>query len=116
MEHNADVASIVHEIASTLEREGNVRTVFGEPLKLDTRTVVPVASVSIGAGGGGARVLGAAVDTLRRWLWRRPVHVEPGRSLVGGGGAGIQIQPMGFLCEENGRVVFTRIDQAAPRR
>jgi uncharacterized spore protein YtfJ len=116
MEPTADMASIVHEIAATLEREGNVRTVFGEPLKLDTRTVIPVASVAIGAGGGGARVLGAAVDTLRRWLWRGPVHVEPGRSLVGGAGAGIQIQPMGFLCEDNGRVVFTRIDQSGTRR
>ena len=107
----ADYASMVHEITQTLEHEANVRAVFGEPMKLETRVVIPVATVAMGGGGGGVRALGAAVETVRRWLSRGgETHVVPGRTLAGGGGGGLDVRPVGFLCEENGRVVFTRID------
>jgi uncharacterized spore protein YtfJ len=32
------------------------------------------------------------------------------RRFGGGGGMGIEVRPAGFLAEEDGRVVFTRID------
>jgi uncharacterized spore protein YtfJ len=110
VETNADLAAVVHEITTTIEREGNVRAIFGEPMKLETRTVIPVARIAMGAGGGGVRSLGAAIDTVRRWLSPKRVHAEPSRTLAGGGGGGLDVHPVGFLCEENGRVVFTRID------
>jgi uncharacterized spore protein YtfJ len=115
MEADRSLAEVVHEITTTMEHEGNVRAVFGEPMKLDTRTVIPVASIAMGGGGGGVRSLGAAVDTVRRWLGRRPVHVKPSRTLAGGGGGGLDVRPIGFLCEENGRVVFTKIDDGRAR-
>ena len=110
MDDSSDLASVVHEAAAALEREGNVRAVFGEPMKLDTRTVIPVATVAMGGGAGGLRAFGAAVEKVQRLLSGNDVHVHPGRTIFGGGGGGIDIRPVGFLCEEDGRVVFTRID------
>ena len=115
MEPGDQLASVVHDITTTLEHEGNVHAVFGEPMKLDTRTVIPVATITMGGGAGGIRAFGAAVDTIRRWFSRKPIHVTPGRTFVGGGGGGIDIRPVGFMVEENGHVVFTPIDDGRHR-
>jgi uncharacterized spore protein YtfJ len=103
------IASVVHDVAAILEQEGNVRVVFGSPVKLDTRTIIPVATVALGGGGGGIGRLGPTVDVLRRWF-AKGVHVSPKTRIGGGGGWGIDVRPVGFLSEEEGRVVFTRID------
>jgi uncharacterized spore protein YtfJ len=115
------LTAAVHDIAEMIEHEGSVRAVFGPPTKLETRTIIPVASVALGGGGGGMGSLGAAIDGLRRrflggvtsnWLSAaapKP-REEPGRTFVGGGGGGLDVRPVGFICEEDGRVVFRRID------
>jgi uncharacterized spore protein YtfJ len=108
-------ATIAHEVATALEREGNVRAVFGEPMKLETRVMVPVATVAMGGGGGGVRALGVAVDTVRRWLIPRPVHVSPTRTSGVGVGGGLDVRPVGFIWEDSGRIVFTPIDDLKHR-
>jgi uncharacterized spore protein YtfJ len=104
------LTSVAHDIVAVLEHDGNVRAVFGAPMKLDTRTVIPVASVAMGGGAGGIRTLGSAIATARKWLWRKDVHVDPSHSVAGGGGGGIDVRPVGFLHEDDGRVVFTPIE------
>lgn len=108
-------AAVAHEVALAIEHEGNVGAVFGSPMKLETRTVIPVARVALGAGGGGVSTLGAAIDTVRRWFQPKEVRVAPARTFAGGGGGALEVHPVGFLCEENGRVVFTRIDDGRRR-
>ena len=113
VETSDEIGDFIRCIAHIFESEGNVRTVFGPPVKLDTRTVVPVARVSIGGGGGGVRSLGATIDGLRAlFAWTCGCKVPAARTLAGGGGLGIDVRPIGFLSEEDGRVVFTRIDDA----
>lgn len=107
------LALVARDLAAMVEREGNVRAVFGEPMKLESRVVIPVASVAMGGGGGGLRALGAAVDIVRRWLRRGNTHVAPSRTFLGGGGGGIDVRPVGFLSEQDGRVVFTPIAHRA---
>lgn len=103
------LAAVVHDVAAVLQQEGNVRAVFGSPVKLDTHTIIPVATVALGGGGGGTGRLGTAVNVIRRWF-KKDVHVTPARRFSGGGGMGLDVRPAGFLSEENGRVVFTKID------
>jgi uncharacterized spore protein YtfJ len=104
-------AEIARSLAHAVEAEGNVRAVFGAPMKLDTHTIVPVATVKVGGGGGGVRSLGAAVSALRELVrWRRSTEVAPSRSFAGGGGMGIDVRPIGYLVEEDGRVTFKPID------
>ncbi len=86
---------IVKQIAETLEREGNARAVFGEPMKLESKTVIPVAVIGFGGGGG----LGAAPDSSKLVK----------AIFSGGGGGGFNIRPVGFIHERGGEVVFTPI-------
>jgi uncharacterized spore protein YtfJ len=88
---------VVKQVAETLEREGNARAVFGEPVKLETKTVIPVACVQLGGGGGGMRPGAAARGKLAQLM------------LGGGGGGGFLVYPVGFIHEEHGEVVFTPI-------
>jgi len=101
---NGDFARAAAEVAHMLEREGNVTAVFGAPMKLDTKTVIPVAFVNVGSGGGGVLMPAARrfFDTLRKFL--------PARVGAGGGGFGIHVRPIGYLHEEDGHVVFSRIE------
>ena len=104
--------SIVHDVTTVLRQEGNVDVVFGKPVKLDTCTIIPVATVSLGGGGGGLLRLGPTVDVIRRWIRR---SVSPGSRIGGGGGWGIDVRPVGFLSEVGGHVVFTSIDDGKPK-
>lgn len=69
---------------------------FGEPVKLDTKTIIPVACVQFGGGGGGGM---------------SPPVKEGAAAPVfgGGGGGGFSVNPVGFIHEEDGAVVFTPI-------
>jgi len=86
---------LMKQIAETFEKEGNVRAVFAEPVKLETKTVIPVAAISLGGGAGG---MGPVTES------------KVARAILGGGGgAAIQVQPVGFIHERDGEVVFTPI-------
>ncbi|MGC4115622.1 MAG: hypothetical protein QM765_13665 [Myxococcales bacterium] len=70
----------LQELGGKLAEEADVRAVFGDPLKLDGHTVIPVAQIDIqlvGEGGGAARLTAT---------------------------------PVGFVCEEGERVVFRAIE------
>jgi len=93
---------IVKQVAETIQKEANARAVFGEPAKLDTHIVIPVASVVIsisGGGVGGSRKPGAEIARL-----------------LGGGGGGLNVvaSPVGFIHEKDGVVIFTRIEKPRP--
>lgn len=81
---------LVTQIANTLEKDGRVQAVFGEALKLEHHTIVPVAVVSGGGGAGGAQ------GTV-------------GTGFSGGAGLGLQVRPVGFIHEQGTDVVFTPI-------
>jgi uncharacterized spore protein YtfJ len=87
---------IVKEIAAALEKEGNSKAVFGEPVKLETKTVIPVAAVRLGAGGAAMSPHAQASEIVK--------------ALFGGGGGGaFDVHPVGFISEKNGEVTFTPI-------
>ena len=87
-----DFEAIARQIADTIEHTGNAKAVFGEPIKLSTQTIVPVAAITSNVGGGG------------------------GRSGIGGGGGGgfqLRVVPIGYIHERDGAVVFSAIDVPA---
>lgn len=87
---------IVKQVTHAVEQEGNAKVVFGAPVKLDSKTVIPVAAVRFGGGAGGARADGE-VSTLARAIFS------------GGGGGGFDVRPVGFIHESEGRVEYTPI-------
>ncbi len=44
--------SLVESIATLLSGNATVRTVYGDPVRADGRTIIPVARVTYGFGGG----------------------------------------------------------------
>ena len=69
----------------------DVNTVVGEPLAMaDGSTAIPISRVSFGfvAGGGEYGIRPAA---------RTDAGEQPARPFAGGTGAGVSVQPLGFL-------------------
>jgi uncharacterized spore protein YtfJ len=101
---------IVGELRHAIETEGNVRTLFGEPMKLDEHTVIPVMTLEIGFGGGGGigvgKLLRGAIDLAKRVL--------PGSwGAGGGGGLSIRLRPAGFIRDDKDGPRFVPIALAA---
>ena len=70
------VATVFRTIAEHLESKGNVQTIYGEPVRAEGRTVIPVARVLYGFGAGS----GSGVFPGKQ--------SEPGYEGGGGGGGG----------------------------
>lgn len=100
------ITAVAGEIARTLQVEGNVRTVFGEPVTLDSRKVIPVSAVLIDIGGGGAYNTPPQPD--EKGLVSRVKRMIP----VGGGlgfGLDVRVVPVGYLHETDVGVQFCPI-------
>lgn len=96
------------EVVRTLEHEVGVKAVFGEPVKLDNHTVVPVAMVGLGGGGGLGRAL---LDRLGRKA-EKPEKSAAGNGDGRGAAAGalaLGVRPIGFIHESGDEVIFTPI-------
>lgn len=90
-------AGLVERLAERLGGRASVRNVFGEPVTSGDVTVIPVARVTVGLGGGSARERGA---------------VKSGDGLGAGGGA--LARPAGFIEIRDGKAAFVPIrDQRA---
>jgi uncharacterized spore protein YtfJ len=86
---------MMKQVAMTLERDASVRAVFGDAIKLEHHTIVPVAVVSGGGGAGGTQG-------------------DPTVSFAGGGGLALTVKPVGFISEHGDEVHFTPIHLEGP--
>ena len=86
---------MVKQVAQTVEHEGNSAAVFGTPVKLDNKVVIPVAAIKFGAGGGGFAPEGE--------------NPKLKKIFSGGGGGALDVRPVGFIHESNNQVVYTPI-------
>jgi uncharacterized spore protein YtfJ len=76
---------MLQKLGESLGLTATVKSVFGDPIQVEGKTVVPVASVALGLGAG----FGAG---------RRARHAsEDGQSEGGGGGGGVRAVPAGAL-------------------
>ncbi|HUI79189.1 MAG TPA: spore germination protein GerW family protein [Bryobacteraceae bacterium] len=67
----------IQELLHSLVHQAGAKTVFAEPVSADGRTVVPVAKVRCGFGGGSGK--------------------RDGQQQGGGGGGGFVARPVGFI-------------------
>jgi uncharacterized spore protein YtfJ len=78
-----NATDLLHRIGESLGSTATVKSVFGEPIHSNGKTVVPVAKVAYGFGGG----FGAGKDGR---------HVDR-QGEGGGGGGGVRALPAGAL-------------------
>jgi uncharacterized spore protein YtfJ len=92
------IDAFVERIAERVGASANVRAVFGEPIERDGITVVPVARVRWGFGGGAGRGpigVGPGIDGQGA---ARAGGIDEGLSGMGtGGGGGATADPVGYL-------------------
>jgi uncharacterized spore protein YtfJ len=67
----------IQELLHSLVHQAGAKTVYGDPISADGRTVVPVARVRCGFGGGSGK--------------------KQGEQQGGGGGGGFIAKPVGFI-------------------
>ena len=86
-----DPHSLIERIGETIQLHANARQVYGEPVERDGTTVIPVATVQWGFGGGA---------------------IGHGAIERGGGGGGARAYPSGFIELRDGRAEFHPIGHA----
>lgn len=88
-------ASFLAALAQQIQVHANAKQVYAEPVERDGTTVIPVARVQWGFGGGG--------------LGRTPLA-------QGGGGGGARAFPVGYIVLREGKADFQAIhdSSAAP--
>jgi len=76
--------SVVQEFVESVRSTATVKSVFGEPIEMDGKTVVPIAKVAYGFGGG---------------FGSQPKSGESHSDTKegGGGGGGVRAFPVGAL-------------------
>jgi uncharacterized spore protein YtfJ len=91
---------IVERLADKVGLHAGSRAVFGEPIERDGVTVVPVAKVRWGFGGGSGRGIEEGSETG-----------EIGEG--SGGGGGVMASPLGFIEISEGEARFQRTHDPA---
>jgi uncharacterized spore protein YtfJ len=98
----ASIPDIFKKITDRLETSASVKTVYGEPMTVDGKTIIPVAKVSygFGAGGGSGPAKGESSDS--------DTNAE---GFGGGGGGGVEVTPLGVIEITPGETRFVPIDE-----
>ena len=87
----------VTAVIEQLHRRASVDTVYGDPIDVDGRTIVPVAKIAYGFGGGYGSDDG---------------YDDGGGADDGGGfGGGISAKPVGVVELRDGETTFVRLDR-----
>lgn len=87
---------VVHRLAEKLGVHASAGAVFGQPVERDGITVIPVAKVRWGFGGGSGRGIEEGSDSG-----------EIGEG--SGAGGGVMASPLGFIEVRDGRAEFKRV-------
>ena len=96
-----NVKETLEALAERLQKTG-VRTIYGEPISAEGRTIIPVARVTYGFGGGGGlsgKQTGQSPDTNGEGA---------------GGGGGVRAVPAGVVEITREQTRFLRFDDWRP--
>jgi uncharacterized spore protein YtfJ len=77
-------SEMLQKMGDSLATTANVKSVFGEPIQMNGKTVVPVATVAYGFGAGGGTSRGKGDES-------------GAKAEGGGGGGGVRAYPAGAL-------------------
>lgn len=92
-EKSKDVTDMMEVTMQKIKEMVDVSTIIGDPINApDGTTIIPISKVSFGFGAGGSD------------------FDKNSKIFGGGGGAGVTIQPLGFLIISNGDVKILPMD------
>ena len=105
-----NISELIQQITDKIEKFAHVKVCFGEPVTLDQQTIIPVASIRLGGGGGGC--MGADIQPAEQVEGAEESEAEEQttcKGTGGGGGFGMQVKPVGYIEEIDGIVRFRPI-------
>ena len=113
-----DRGELATRIAEAIGKRASASTIFGAAVERDGVTVIPVASVAWGFGGGfgdnASRALKAMQFESATNAATSPVGRPARRRGGAGGGGGARLQPIGFIVVRDGDATFRPIYRVPP--
>ena len=95
-----DIKDSIKDVMMEVEKNNNVRTIFGDPVHEKDLVIIPVASVNMRGGGGGGQ--GEGKDYEHR-------HPRKGHGKGVGLGYARKVQPLGYIEIKDEKAVFKPI-------
>jgi uncharacterized spore protein YtfJ len=83
-----NVPDIFRNVVDRLQTSAGVKTVFGDPVSAEGKTIIPVARVRYGFGAGGGSASRPGTE---------PGNDDQQEDVGGGGGGGVEVTPVGFI-------------------
>ncbi len=81
----------LHSLSERLQNSASVRTIYGEPIEVQGKTIIPVGRVAYGLGGGYGRTkAGCQGGQAPEQQQQSPLPAESG-------GGGITVTPLGVF-------------------
>lgn len=104
MQKENKIESIMNSAIEKLKDMVETNTVLGEKIETPTGFVVPLTKISVGfVAGGGEYSAG-----------QKQVKTTSSYPYAGGTGSGVCVQPIGFLCVEDGKTSLIKLDSKTP--
>ncbi len=98
------IEQVVDSAIDNLKRVIDTDTIVGQKIETQSGSILPLTKVSIGFVAGGGEY---SSD-------EKQVKQTENYPFAGGTGAGVCVQPIGFLVIENGKVSLLRVDGKTP--
>jgi uncharacterized spore protein YtfJ len=90
------IADVLNSMTQRLQSTAHVQTIYGEPIVAQGKTIIPVAEVKYGFGGGGGNQSPASGPQGNAHGAVEEGEATQASSGMGGGG-GISVKPLGVV-------------------
>ena len=98
------IESLMSSALEKIKQTVQSNTVVGDVIEIEGKILLPITKVTMGivAGGGEYPTSEKQIKQTKQYPF------------AGGTGTGISVEPIGFLCIENGKVHLLKIDALSP--
>ncbi len=104
-----EIKQLIKEIKENLEKSANTKSIFGDVMKLEGISIIPVGSFTMkGGGGGGIGSMGPKTETESE----EEAKGDESESKTGkGGGLGmtVDVNPVGYIKIKDGNAEYVEI-------
>jgi len=105
---NHPIESLMKTAMESIQQIVDVNTIVGDPVETpDGSVIIPISRVSCGFAAGGSEFAPPAEDHKQAV---NPGGQAPALPFGGGAGAGVSVQPVGFLVVGNGTIRLLPVD------
>ena len=97
-----EIKELIKEIKENLEKSANTKSIFGDVMKIDGLSIIPVGSFTMKGGGGGG--IGSMGSKTEAEIEKKSESDESGSKTGKGGGLGmtVDVNPVGYIRIKDG--------------